>query len=121
MQHGTIITRPDAARKEYIPAPFLQHPRPKHHAAIERFICYLSTMRYWAIQYGPVEEDSGVVKISSDASYADNRDQTSSAGYVCRIFGGPVHWKVTRQRTVTTSTTEADLLGLSDAAKALQW
>ncbi|KAJ6114763.1 hypothetical protein N7486_000541 [Penicillium sp. IBT 16267x] len=121
VQYGTTITRPDAAKKASILAQFMQNPGPKHHAAIERLICYLYTTRYWGIQYGPVEEDSEVVRLSSDASYADNGDRTSSAGYICQIFGGPVDWKATRQRTVTTSTTEAELLGLSDAGKALQW
>ncbi|KAJ6111048.1 hypothetical protein N7486_003283 [Penicillium sp. IBT 16267x] len=121
VQYGTTITRPDAAKQASILAQFLQNPGPKHHTAIDRLICYLYTTRYWAIQYGPVEGDSEVVKISSDASYGDNGDRTSSAGYMCQIFSGPVDWKATRQRTVTTSTTEAELLGLSDAGKALQW
>lgn len=60
-----------------------------------------------------------MIKISSDASYGDNGDRTSSAGYIYQIFGGPVDWKATRQRTVTISTTEAELLGLLDAGKAL--
>ncbi|KAJ5771753.1 hypothetical protein N7520_002282 [Penicillium odoratum] len=84
---------------------------------IERLICYLYTTRFWAIQYGPVDNDSEVVKFSSDASYGDMGDRTSSAGYICQFFGGPVDWRVTKQKTVTTSTMEAELLGLSDAGR----
>ncbi|KAJ6084363.1 hypothetical protein N7486_011163 [Penicillium sp. IBT 16267x] len=35
------------------------------------------------------------------------------------IFGGPVDWKATKQKTVTTSTTEAELLAISEAGKSL--
>jgi hypothetical protein len=61
------------------------------------------------------------VELASDASFADNKDRRSSAGYICQVYGGPVDWKATKQPTVTTSTTEAELLGLSDAARSLQW
>jgi hypothetical protein len=74
-----------------------------------------------AIEFGLVMEDSEVVKISSNALYTDHSDRKSSASYICQIFGGPVDWKATKQRIVTTSTIEAELLGLSNAGKALQW
>ncbi|KAJ5771802.1 hypothetical protein N7520_002331 [Penicillium odoratum] len=121
VQYGTTITRADAAKRASICAQFLTNPGPKHHQAIERLICYLYTTRFWAIQYGPVDNDSEVVKFSSDASYGDMGDRTSSAGYICQFFGGPVDWRATKQKTVTTSTTEAELLGLSDAGRSLQW
>ncbi|KAJ5642646.1 hypothetical protein N7490_006646 [Penicillium lividum] len=121
VQYGTTITRADAAKRASICAQFLTNPGPKHHQAIERLICYLYTTRFWAIQYGPVDGDSEVVKFSSDASYGDMGDRTSSAGYICQFFGGPVDWRATKQKTVTTSTTEAELLGLSDAGRSLQW
>ena len=34
-----------------------------------------------------------------------------------RLFGGLVGWRANKQDTVTTSTTEAELLALSQAAK----
>lgn len=121
VQYGTTITRVDAAKVASVLSQFMTNPGPKHQAAIERLIVYLYTTRFMAIEFGPVMEDSEVVKISSDASYADHSDRKSSAGYICQIFGGPIDWKATKQRTVTTSTTEAELLGLSDAGKAVQW
>ncbi|KAJ6088976.1 hypothetical protein N7499_003084 [Penicillium canescens] len=121
VQYSTTITRADAAKVASVLSQFMTNPGPKHQAAVDRLIVYLYTTRFMAIEFGPVAEDSEVVKISSDASYADHSDRKSSAGYICQIFGGPVDWKATKQRTVTTSTTEAELLGLSDAGKALQW
>lgn len=37
------------------------------------------------------------------------------------MYGGPIDWKASKQPTVTTSTTEAELLSLSEAGKHLQW
>ena len=58
----------------------------------------------------------------SDAAFADNADRRSSDGFLFMLFGGPIDWKASRQLTVTTSSTEAELLALSQAAKqAIQW
>lgn len=46
------------------------------------------------------------IELASDASFVDNQDRRSSAGYICQVYGGLVDWKATKQPTVTTSTTE---------------
>ncbi len=58
---------------------------------------------------------------ASDASFADNPDRKSSEGFIFCLFGGPVEWLARKQRTVTTSTTEAELLAVSHAAKNYYW
>jgi hypothetical protein len=118
--YATTITRPDAAKAMAKLAQFLTNPGPQHHQAADRALSYLYTTRFLAIEYC---QNSGLesVRIASDASYGDHPDRKSSAGYICQVYGGPVDWKATKQRTVTTSTTEAELLGLSDAGKNLQW
>ena len=56
--------------------------------------------------------------VASDASFADNStDRKSSQGYAMKLFGGLVGWRANKQATVTTSTTEAELLALSQAAR----
>jgi hypothetical protein len=56
----------------------------------------------------------------SDASFADHvPDRKSTQGYVMKLFGGPILWKAGKQDTVTTSSTEAELLALSNSAKEL--
>ena len=44
-------------------------------------------------------------------------DRKSSQGYAIKLFGGLIAWKANKQDTVTTSTTEAELLALSQVAK----
>jgi hypothetical protein len=56
--------------------------------------------------------------IASDASFADDAEtRRSSQGYVMTLFNGPVVWKAGLQDTVTTSTTEAEILSLERTAK----
>jgi hypothetical protein len=120
VQYPTAITRPDAAKAAAKLSQFLRNPGPQHMHGVDRLICYLYTTRYLALQYGD-KRDMESFELASDASFADNQDRRSSAGYICQVYGGPVDWKATKQPTVTTSTTEAELLGLSHAARSLQW
>jgi antitoxin component of MazEF toxin-antitoxin module len=63
-----------------------------------------------------------IVTCASDAAFADiSVTRYSTEGYLFKLFGGPVDWKSTKQRTVTTSSTEAELLALSHAAKEVLW
>jgi hypothetical protein len=119
-QYATTITRPDAARATAKLSEFLTNPGPRHHEAIDRVIVYLYHTRFLALQYGG-RDAKHAIGIFSDASYGDNPDRKSSQGLLYQIYGGPVDWKATKQRTITTSTTEAELLALSETAKTTLW
>ena len=67
---------------------------------------------------GLKDPEEKAFKVYTDASFADNlQDRKSTQGYLLTLFGGPIVWKSGKQSTVTTSSTEAELLGLSTAAK----
>jgi hypothetical protein len=58
---------------------------------------------------------------ASDAAFADEPDtRRSSQGYTFRLYGMTIDWKSTVQRTVTKSTTEAELLALSLAGSQME-
>lgn len=55
---------------------------------------------------------------ASDASFVDNTiDQKSLQGYIMMLFNGPISWRANKQDTITTSSTEVELLALSQIAK----
>ena len=106
----------------------MRNPGPQHLTAADRVIAYLHKTKFLAIQYsGSIEHwdfdfKTYPIEIYSDAAFADNVDRKSSDGYLITLFGGPIDWKASKQSTVTTSSTEAELLALSRAAKELiQW
>jgi hypothetical protein len=121
------MTRPDIAKASSVLAQFLRNPSPKHVAAADRVIAYLLSTKYLAIMFsGEINDDTlnfeaYPFEIFSDAAFADNIDRKSSDGYLFMLYGGPVDWKAAKQATVTTSSTEAELLALSATAKDLKW
>ncbi|OQE49847.1 hypothetical protein PENNAL_c0534G08755 [Penicillium nalgiovense] len=119
--YGTIITRPDAAKSASHLAEFLTNPGPQHLEAVDRLIRYLDSTRYFALEFHPMHGLEPALQFASDASFSDHTDRKSSEGYLCKLFGGAVDWKAGKQKTVTTSTTEAELLALSEAAKSALW
>ncbi|KAJ5368482.1 uncharacterized protein N7496_008242 [Penicillium cataractarum] len=97
-QYATTITRPD----------------------VTKVIAFMYQTRDRAICFRRSTSDLPSVQFCSDASFGDNHDRKSSGGYLCKVFGGPVDWKAAKQKTVTTSTTEAELLAISEAGKSMR-
>nr|XP_036574505.1 uncharacterized protein CTRU02_15530 [Colletotrichum truncatum]KAF6780948.1 hypothetical protein CTRU02_15530 [Colletotrichum truncatum] len=113
------MTRPDVAFAASRLARFNQNPGPKHQRAADRALAYLYSTRYLCLEYGcePGSEEDTLI-VASDASFADNSlDRKSSQALAMKLFGRLVAWRANKQATVTTSTTEAELLSLSQAAK----
>ena len=81
----------------------------------ERCLTYLRDTKYLALMFdGKIEDYANfdvLFKCSCDASYAyDVETRRSTQGYLLKLFGGAIDWKSKKQSTVTTSTTEAELL-----------
>jgi len=121
------ITRPDIAKSCSILSQFLRNPGPQHIEAADRAIRYLLGTKYLAIEFSGYPKDQGLLDIEcypfvcySDAAFADHVDRKSSDGFLFTLYGGPIDWKASKQTTVTTSSTEAELLALSRTAKEVQ-
>ncbi|KAL2138857.1 hypothetical protein VTI28DRAFT_6095 [Corynascus sepedonium] len=95
--YAAVITRPDIAFAISRLARYMTNPGPIHQKA-----------------FGGSDD----LQIASNASFADNTlDRKSSQGYAIKLFDGLIAWRANKQDTVTTSTTEAELLALLQAAK----
>ena len=126
---AATVTRPDIAKACSLLSQFLQNPGPEHLRAADRVIAYLASTKFVSIEYCGLLDyredkqhpglwiESFPWESFSDAAYADNADRKSSDGYLFLLYGGPIDWKASKQATVTTSTTEAELLALSRCAK----
>lgn len=57
-----------------------------------------------------------------DADWAtDKMDRRSISGYVLLLAGGAVSWSARKQRSVATSTVEAEYVAMAEAAKEVLW
>lgn len=119
--YTTIITRPDLAKIANRLAEHSKNPGPQHLAAVDRTLRYLFHTRFYALQYSAEATHEEAFIMASDAAFADLSGRRSSQGYLCKLFGAAVDWRASKQATVTTSTTEAEFLALSEAGKSIFW
>ena len=137
--HAATISRPDTAYTTQKLSEHLLNPSLQHQTAAERCLAYLNSTKTLALEYGSAPEskpyfegatDSDCTNTPSnydfvgfsDASYADNVDtRRSTQGCKYTLFGGTNDWKVVKQSSVATSTTEAELLAVSTLSSWLLW
>jgi hypothetical protein len=121
---AAVITRPDVAQAASKLSEFLTNPSKFHMESANRTLKYLGHTKKLAIEFNNESDGEAHTTFlaSSDASFADDIEtRFSSQGYAFKLFNGLIDWKASKQRTVTTSFTEAELLAISAAGKELIW
>ena len=112
-------TRPDLAFIVHKLSQHCHQPATKHWTGIQRVFKYLKHTQKLAICYG---SDIDSLVGYSDADFAaDTRDRRSTMGYVYILNGAAVTWAARKQQSISTSTTEAEYIGLCNAAKEAVW
>jgi hypothetical protein len=133
----SCIIRPDIAKAHSVLAQHLQNPSQKHLAAAKHVWEYLIDTQYYAICATALWTESALYITegeaiearveplffgASDAAFADNLETCRSLhGSMFKLYGMPTDWKATVQRSVTKSTTEAELMALSIAGAEMEW
>ncbi|EFZ03308.2 Integrase, catalytic core [Metarhizium robertsii ARSEF 23] len=124
--YAAVVSRPDVSFAASQLSQFTLNPSPEHLRYANRVLSYLQTTQYYAIEFsGSIDKaiegemgDDEVLQLSSDASFADDPEtRKSTQGYLMKLFNGAIMWQSSKQKTVTTSTTEAELLSLSHTAR----
>src|SRR5438034_11286539 len=114
------ITRPDLAKTVLKLSEFLQNPSPCHHAAADQVISYLYRMKSLAIEFSADIDEADIFACASDATFADDKEtRHSSEDYLFKLFDDIIEWHATKQQAVTTSSTKAELLAVTQAVKKL--
>lgn len=121
---AAVTSRPDIAQASSRLSEFLKNPSPLYLAYANRVIEYLLGTKTLAISFSGLWENppKQVFLACSDASFGNNpTTRKSYQGLIFSLFGGPIDWAANKQRTVTTSSTKAELLALSTTAKETIW
>jgi hypothetical protein len=81
----------------------------------------LGTIEY-CLEFGPGTDGNTPELLGyTDADYASSLDRVSASGYVFNLNGTEISWASRSQRTVATSTIEAEYIALCAAAKHGVW
>ena len=106
-------------------------PGPAHVKAAKRCIMYLYRYRALGIEYSqgtnvpefyaqgrhPKCDGSNLLSVFADSDYAMDETRRSTMGSVIMLNGGPISWGSVLQKTVATSTCEAEVVAAVDAVK----
>jgi hypothetical protein len=130
--YAMLGTRPDLAFTVSTLSKYCSNPTPEHALAAQRTLRYLRKTINAGITYGGQENPAiqeaigGPITIGitgfTDSDWAGDKDsRKSTSGYVFLLHGGAVSWKSTKQNVVATSSTEAEYIACSEAAKEALW
>ncbi|KAL0319547.1 UNVERIFIED_CONTAM: Retrovirus-related Pol polyprotein from transposon TNT 1-94 [Sesamum radiatum] len=93
--------------------------REAHWGAVKSIFKYLKRTKDMFLIYGGGEL---ILEGYSDATFqSDDDDAKSQSGFVFKLNGGVVAWKSSKQDTTADSTTKAEYIAASEAAKEAVW
>jgi hypothetical protein len=120
------MTRPDIAMAVHMCARYSTHPKALHEAAVKHIGRYLLATSQRGIKLRPTDRFSLDAYVDSDFAgvwhrrFAHLRDShLSRSGYVITFCGCPIYWKSKLQSEIALSTTEAELIALSQCLREL--
>lgn len=114
-------TRPDIAFVTQKLSQFIQNPTIRHLGGAVHLLKYLGNTREYRIQYSGSKHQEIQPLGYSDSDYAADQSRKSTMAYLFKLGEGPISWSSKLQRSVSTSTTEAEYIGLSYASKEAVW
>jgi hypothetical protein len=110
-------SRPDIAFVVQKLSQFSHNPGAKHMGGAQRLLRYLSSTRKYGIKYTSWQGLAGY----ADSDFAADESRKSTMGYIFLLAQGAITWSSKIQRSVSTSTTEAEYHALGYAGKEAVW
>ena len=112
-------TRPDISFAVSSLSRFLVNPHAQHLKAAKHLLRYLKGTRELRITYEPSREN---LFCHSDADYGNCKmDRKSYTGFLLILAGAPIAWEARKQPTVALSSTEAEYMAITSAAKEVMF
>ena len=126
VMHGT---RSDIAYPVIRLSQHVAHPTFDQWLALKRILRYLKGTAFVQVCLGHHDNAAESDNFSFhaeligffDAAYADSTNRRSTSGYLFKLFGSPISWSSKVQRTIALSTTEAEFMATTEAAKECLW
>ena len=117
LMYAMLGTRPDLAYGVGLVSQFNHSPQPEHWIAVQRLFRYLVGTKTYTLKFGSSNISGGY----SDADWGSGEDRKSVGGFVFLLNGGAISWASKKQTSIALSTTEAEYMGMTQAAKEILW
>jgi hypothetical protein len=118
LNYAALGTRFDLTHAVGILSRYLENPGPAHWTAVRWAFAYLQGSKNLALTYGREEKElTGYM----DADGSINEDRKAISGYAFLVDGGAVSWSSKKQEIIALSTTEAEYVAATHAAKEGLW
>ena len=127
LMYAATHTRIDIAYVTGLLARYSSNPQPHHFLAALRVLEYLNShpdlsLVFRGTSTGSIADLKLSIQAYSDADWAGCNDtRRSTTGTIILLNGNIIHWNSVKQRTVATSSTEAEYMALADTAKEIKW
>jgi len=137
--YAMLGTRPDLAFTVSTLSKYCINPGPQHAQAVQRVFRYLKKTLDYGITFGgtlnPAIDEAirqekplgkGLTGTTTfgftDSDWAGDKDsRRSTSGYLYTLYNGSISWKSAKQPIVATSSTEAEYIACTEAAKEGLW
>ena len=120
IMYAMLCTRSDVSYALSMTSRYQSNPGESHWIAVKNVLKYLRRTKDSSLVFGGDSELR--VKGYTDASFQTDRDDLKSqSGYVFVLNGGVVSWRSSKQSVTADSTTEAEYVAASEAAKEAVW
>lgn len=114
-------TRPDIAYAVGVVSRKLGKPEERDVIKVKRIFRYLKATTDYGIVY-KANTNKNILQCYSDADHGgDLGTGRSTSGVLCLYSGAPTTWISQRQTSVAISTTEAEVVAASEAAREIVW
>lgn len=119
--YAAVSTRLDIFVAASVLGRKVSKPSERDWAEAKRCLRYLKGTIGMCLELKPLTVDDGIVAYV-DADWAGDRsDCKSNSGYVILFNGAAIDWSCRKQESVSTSSTEAEYISLSEACKQIKW
>ncbi len=117
-----ISTRPDISYSVGVLSRFMQAPKELHLRYLKRLLRYVKTTIEYSLVYTTSDKVKKTLIGYTDSDYAsDVTDRKSTSGYIFKYGDCTISWNSCKQKIVSLSSTEAEYIGLTNAAKEAIW
>lgn len=120
IMYAMVETRVDIAFATSMVSRFAKNPSSEHFNAIDQILRYLAGSAERGITFGGDEELKLIGYSDSDWA-GDHADRKSTSGFIFILNGGPISYASKKQAVVALSSTEAEYVALSLAAREATW